>query len=247
MNNHFTIAIDTCNHQDWIERCLNTCLTQKYDNYEVILVDAISNDKTFEIAKKYEKEFNILKTYQNEIRIPQVANFLWLAELSKPKTIIVSIDGDDWLKNSKVLQKLNNVYNSGNVWMTYGTYEEYPYRSVSHIYKPYPDDVIKNNSFREYQWLASHLRTFKRELILKINKDDCKREDGEWLDTAGDQAIMLPMLEMSGTRSRYISDVLYIYNVANQQRDGAINEPRQVTLANYVRSKKKYNVIETLE
>lgn len=246
MENHFTIAIDTCNHEDWIERCINTCVSQKYKNYEILLVDALSTDKTFEMAKRYEKEFENFKAYQNEIRIPQVANFLWLVENSRPGTIVVSIDGDDWLKNSKVLQKLNEVYNSENVWMTYGTYEEYPFRSVSHIYKSYPDDVIKNNSFREYQWLASHLRTFRRELFLKINQDDLKKEDGEWLDTAGDQAIMLAMLEMSGEKSRYIPEILYVYNVANQQRDGAINEPRQVELANYIRSKKKYNVIESL-
>jgi len=247
MENHFTIAIDTCNHEDWIEKCLSTCLTQKYDNYEVILVDAVSTDKTFEIAKKYEEIFENLKVYQNEVRIPQVANFLWLTELSKPNTIIVSVDGDDWLKNSKVLQKLNEVYNSGDVWMTYGTYEEFPYRSVSHIYKAYPDNVIANKTFREHQWLASHLRTFKRELMLKIDVNDFKREDGKWLDTAGDQAIMLPMLELSGSRSRYISDILYVYNVANVSRDGAINEPRQVELANYVRSKNKYDTLKNLE
>lgn len=246
MNNFFTIAIDTCNHEQWIEKCLNTCITQKYDNFEVILVDAISTDKTFEIAKKYAEEFPKLKVYQNEIRIPQVANFLWLTELSRPGSIVVSIDGDDWLKNNKVLQKLNDVYNSGDVWMTYGTYEEFPYRSVSHIYRPYPEEVIKNNSFREYQWLASHLRTWRRELLLKVKEEDFKREDGEWLDTTGDQAIMLPMLELSGNKSRYIPDVTYIYNVSNSSRDSAKNEARQIELSNYIRSKKKYEPLEVL-
>jgi len=246
MNNFFTIAIDTCNHQDWIEKCLNTCLTQKYDNYEVILVDAVSNDNTYEIAKKYAGEFKNLKVYQNETRLPQVANFLWLNELSRAGSIVVSIDGDDWLKNSKVLQKLNDVYNSGEVWMTYGTYEEYPYRDVSFIYQPYPEEVIKNNAFRDHRWLASHLRTWRRELLLKIDVSEFKREDGEWLDTTGDQAIMFPMLEMSGHRSRHISEVNYVYNVANTTRDGASNEARQTELSNYLRSKKRHTQLESL-
>ncbi len=246
MENFFTIAIDTCNHEDWIERCLNTCLTQKYNNFEVILVDAISDDKTYEIAKKYSEEFSNLKIYQNEKRLPQVANFLWLTELSKPGSIVVSIDGDDWLKNNKVLKNLNEVYNSGEVWMTYGTYEEYPYRSVSHIYKSYPEDVIKNNSFRDYQWLASHLRTWKRELLLKVDVKEFKREDGEWLDTTGDQAIMVPMLELSGDRSRYVPEVSYVYNVANTTRDGASNEKRQLELSNYLRSKKRLEKLNSL-
>lgn len=246
MENFFTIAIDTCNHEQWIEKCLNTCLTQKYNNFEVILVDAISTDKTFEIAKKYAEDYPNLKVYQNEVRIPQVANFLWLTELSKPGSIVVSIDGDDWFKNSKVLQKLNEVYNSGDVWMTYGTYEEFPFRSVSHIYRPYPDEVIAKNNFREHQWLASHTRTWRRELLLQINKDDFKREDGEWLDTTGDQAIMLPMLELAGTRSRYVPDVTYVYNMSNTTRDSAKNEARQVELSNYIRAKKKYEPLQNL-
>lgn len=245
-NVFFTIAIDTCNHEKWIERCLDTCLTQKYDNYEVILVDALSDDSTFKIAEKYANEFKKLKIYQNNVRLPQIANFLWLTELSTPSSIIVSVDGDDWLKHNRVLQKLNEVYTSEDVWMTYGSYEEYPYRNVSHIYHPYPNDVIKNNEFREYRWVASHLRTFKRELFLKIKQEDFKRSDGQWLDTAGDQAIMLPMLEMSAERSRCISEVLYIYNVANTTRDGATNETRQMELANYVRSLPKYQRLEKL-
>ena len=251
MNNFFTIAIDTCNHEGWIERCLNTCLTQKYDNFEVVLVDAVSTDKTFEISKKFSEKFNKLRVYQNEIRIPQIANFLWLAELSKEKSIILFVDGDDYLPNNKVLQKLNDVYNSGDVWMTYGRYSEFqgdslPFRDVSFHYHAYPDDVIKNNSFREYKWLASHLRTMKKELVFKIDKNDFKRQDGEWLDTAGDQALMLPALELSGHRSRFIDEVMYIYNVADIKRDGATNEARQVELANYVRSKKKYQKIDIL-
>lgn len=252
MQNHFTIIIDSCNHEQWIERCLDTCLTQRYDNYEVVLVDAVSDDKTYEIAKKYAENFKSLRIYQNEIRLPQVANFLWLAELSKPNTICVSVDSDDWLKHGKVLNKLNDVYNSGDVWMTYGSYLEYSgddmsLKDVSWHYNAYPDDIIKNNSFREYKWVASHLRTFRRELLLKINKEDLKRSDGKWLDTTGDQAIIFPMLEMSGGKSRHISEPLLVYNVANQQRDGATNEPRQLELSNYIRAKKRYDLIQSLD
>jgi len=246
MNNHFTIAIDTCNHEDWIERCINTCVTQKYDNFDVILVDAISDDKTFEISKKIAEDFDNLEVFQNEVRIPQVANFLWLTKKAKPGSIIVSIDGDDWFKNKKVLQKLNDVYNSGEVWMTYGTYEEFPYRDVSHVYQPYPQDVIDNNSFREYRWMASHLRTWRRELLLNVDEKDLRRDDGEWLDTTGDQAIMFPMLEMSGNKSRHISEVTYIWNASNMSRDGATNENRQVELSNYIRAKERYAVLNEL-
>lgn len=245
-DNFFSIIIDSCNQEDWIERCIGSCLGQKYNNFEVILLDALSDDNTFKIAKEYEKNFSNFKAYQSIKRLPQIANILELTKISKNNSICVSIDGDDWLKSSQVLNKLNDVYKKNDVWMTYGSYEEFPFRSVKFHYHSYPKEVIENNSFREYKWLASHLRTYKRELFLKIDENDFKRKDGEWLDTAGDQAFMLPMLEMSGNKSVYIDEVLLIYNVANQKRDGAVNEKRQVEMANYVRSLKKYSKLNCL-
>lgn len=247
MNNFFSITINTYNHQNWIEKCIQSCISQKYDNFEIVIVDAISTDNTFKICQDYDRDFDKIKLYQNEIRIPQIANILFLTEKSKPGSIVVSVDGDDWLKDSNVLNKLNEVYSSGDVWMTYGTYEEYPYRDVRFHYRAYPDEIIKNNAFREYDWLGSHLRTYKRDLFLKIDQQDFKLSNGEWLDMTGDQAFVLPMLEMAGERSRYIHDILYIYNVANPTRDGTLHEKRQLDVAKYIRSKPKYTRIERLQ
>lgn len=246
MENFFSIVIDTCNHEKWIAKCIDSCISQNYNNYEIIIVDAISDDNTYKICDEYKNKNSKIKLYQNEVRLPQVANFIWLSELSKDNSIIVSVDGDDWLKHENVLTKLNEVYNSDTVWMTYGTYEEYPYRDVTYHYHSYPQDVISKNSFREYKWLGSHLRTFRKNLIMKINQSDLKGDDGNWLSTTGDQAIMLPMLEMSHDKSRYIPEILYVYNVSDNSRDSAINEQKQIDLANYIRSKKKYNKIDKI-
>lgn len=247
--NFFSIVIDCCNQEKWIERCLKSCINQDFSNFEVVLVDALSQDKTYEIAKKYSEKIANLRIYQNEVRLPQIANMVLLTKLSRPNSIIVSVDGDDWLPHNKILQKLDQIY-CDNVWMTYGTYKEYTgfasYRSVSHVYKAYPEDVIAKSTFREYPWLASHLRTYRRELFLKIDELDFKREDGYWLDTTGDQAFMFPMLEMAGSKSLYIKDIMYIYNVADLQRDGHVNEIRQLELSQYIRSKNKYSLIDTL-
>jgi glycosyltransferase involved in cell wall biosynthesis len=247
--NFFSIIIDCCNQEKWIKTCLDSCLSQDFNNFEVILMDALSDDRTFNIAQKYASRYPKLKVYQNENRLPQIANMVLLTKLTSPNSIVVSVDGDDWLPHDKILQELDKVYTS-DVWLTYGTYREYTgfasYRSVSHIYMAYPEEVVRSNSFRDYRWLASHLRTYRRELFLKIDEIDFKRDDGDWLDTAGDRAFMIPMLEMAGSKSRYIADVMYVYNVADMQRDGSINEKRQIELADYVASKRKYNLIDSL-
>lgn len=248
MNNFFSITINTYNHEDWIENCLLSCLEQDYADFEVIVIDDISTDRTFEICQRIQTQFlDRLKAIQNKGKIfSQVRNILELTKISREGSIVVSVDGDDCLKHNQVLSKLNSVYNSGEVWMTYGRYEEFPYNDVSASYYEYPRNVIENNLFREYRWMASHLRSYKRELFLKIKEEDFKLPDGEWLDVTGDQAFMLPMLEMSKERSRFIPDILYVYNVANPTRDGATKVKRQEEVARYIRSKDKYTRLETL-
>lgn len=240
MQNHFTIIIDACEQEEWIERCIKSCINQNYNNFEILLVDAISTDRTFEISKEFENKYNNFSCYQNEIRVPQIANILSLTEHSKDNTIIVSVDGDDWLKDNDVLNKLNIIYNSGDVLITYGSFEEYPSGQKCGWIHEYPKLIVNNNLFRSYPWVGSHLRTYKKELFMKINIEDFKREDGEWLDTTGDMAFMIPMLEMAGDRSRFVSEILYVYNSGYSNSDSNRNRNRQIELENYIRSKKKY-------
>lgn len=130
--------------------------------------------------------------------------------------------------------------------MTYGSYEEYPSGLIPYEYHPYPSEVVDSNGYREHYWVASHLKTYRRELFLKIDEDDLKLENGEWLDVTGDQGFMLPMLEMSAERSRFIAEALYIYNVANPTRDGATRFDRQREVANYIRGKSKYQRLDSI-
>jgi|TARA_B110000971_G_scaffold118358_1_gene121252 rhamnosyltransferase len=48
-----SIIIRTKNEERWIEQCLKKIFDQNYDNFEVILVDNNSKDKTLEKAKKF--------------------------------------------------------------------------------------------------------------------------------------------------------------------------------------------------
>jgi glycosyltransferase involved in cell wall biosynthesis len=244
MVNFFSIIIDSCNQEKWIEKCIDSCVNQNYDNFEVILVDAVSDDNTYEIAKSFEEKYSNFKAFQSEKRLPQIANISQLTNLSKPGSIVVSVDGDDWLKNYEVLNFLNKVYTE-EVWVTYGTYESYPSGAKCFWATEYPFFVVNDNLFRDFNWMGTHLRTYRRELFIKIDETDFRRPDGEWLDTTGDQAFMIPMLEMAGKHSRHISEILYVYNdsIAN---DTNTNRLRQIELERYIRSKKKYTPIEKI-
>jgi glycosyltransferase involved in cell wall biosynthesis len=248
MVNHISIVISTRNSVNYINKCLESALSQNYLDYEIIFIDAQSNDGTYEKAKLYEKTYKNIKVIQNEVRKYQGENILIGSVMSPYKSIIVTLDGDDWFPNENVLTKINSVYNETDCWMTYGTYVEHPYRDVSHHYHEYPLEVRKNKTFRQHKWLASHLRTFRRELFLKINTEDMKDPNtGDFVSMAPDLSFQLPMLEMCGeNKSVYISDILYVYNTENPMSEHKINPNEQERIANFLRSKEPYKTLENL-
>jgi hypothetical protein len=74
--------------------------------------------------------------------------------------IIVTVDGDDWLADDDVLKRLNAVYSSDEIWMTYGQFQ-WSSSGVRGWAQAFSDDTIKNNAFRVLPiLLPTHLRTF---------------------------------------------------------------------------------------
>jgi len=249
MNNHISIIISTRNAEKYVEKCLTSALNQDYDNFEIIFLDACSNDGTYEKALNFTKKHKNIKVIQNKKRKYQGENIRIGTEMSPEKSIIVTLDGDDWFPHDNVLNIINKIYEERDCWMTYGTYEEYPYRSVSHIYEGYPIEVRKNKGFRNYRWLASHLRTFKRELFLKINPEDMKDPNtGDYVSIGSDLSFQFPMLEMCGPdKSYYISDILYVYNRENPMQDSKIGSQNELSrIEDMLRSKTPYQTLNTL-
>ena len=57
-----SILIASYNKEKYVTRCINSCLTQTYNNIEIIFVDDGSTDSSYEKAKKY-KKIKAIKNY----------------------------------------------------------------------------------------------------------------------------------------------------------------------------------------
>ena len=73
-----------------------------------------------------------------------------------------------------------------------------------------------------------------------LNQDDLKDDKGKYYTMAYDQAIMLPLLEMSAERSRYIEDIMYVYNKTNPLNVDKIKAKQQFDTAQEIRKKERY-------
>lgn len=154
---------------------------------------------------------------------------------------IVTLDGDDWFAHNNVLAVVNKYYTRYNASLTYGQFEQYPMSTISK-FKALPQHIITKASYRGYPWQTSHLRIFYAWLFKNIKKEDLMYE-GKFFPMAWDLAFMFPMLEMSGTHSKFIAQVLYIYNMQNPINDHKVNGQLQKKLDRFIRSKAKYPLL----
>ena len=241
-NNHFTILITSYICGKWVKKNLNSALNQDYDNYEVIYVDDNSQDNTWEIVSSYKDDK--LRSFKNSFNKGKMENMYYHINQSKDNTIIVILDGDDWLANNKVLETLNKAYNNNNIWITNGSYMIDP---IGQTVKPIITESYWKDNIRKKSWQFSHLGTFKKELFTKIKKKHLMNKRGEFWATTSDQAIMWPMVEMAGPEHHSVIDeVLYIYNRHNPLSDDRVNRKDQLDTESTIRSFPPYKRIESL-
>lgn len=238
------IVIPSYNNSRWYKQNIDSVIHQNYSNYHIVYIDDCSTDNTYQLVKEYVAQQHCehkVTLIGNAKRRGALAN-LYIAIHACPNDyIIVTIDGDDWLTNNDVLSRVNKAYADSDVWMTYGQFYFYPENRMGEC-KAIPKKVIKKNTYREYDWCTSHLRTFYAGLFKKIKLEDLVHK-GAFFDVTWDRAFMYPMLEMAAGRFAFIPEVLYGYNCDNPSNDFKVKLLEQFKCCNLIRSMKKYEAL----
>jgi glycosyltransferase involved in cell wall biosynthesis len=211
----FVFVIPSYNNKDWYMRNLSSVFKQRYKNYRIIYVDDASPDCTGKLVEAYikkHKQRHRTTLIKNKSREFMTANRYKAIQLCKDHEVVVILDGDDWLAHNNVLNILNAAYDDPEVWMTYSLYKTYgaDWRCVC---KPYPEEIIKNNNYRSYPFVALHLRSFYAWLAKKVTAADLML-NGKFVPANSDMALMFPLLEMAGRHTHFVPEVLCYYNRA---------------------------------
>ena len=245
---HFKIIVPMYNVEKWVHKNIESLKQQSYANFQCIIIDDISEDKSVDIVRDLIGCDERFKLVVNKNKKYALQNIYEGIKFSKPNDhdVIVTLDGDDWLYGNDVLEKLNDIYKKQDCYLTYGEFANSS-NIINDIPKPngaahpFPSFVIKNNCFRNYKWMSSHLRTFKYGLWKNIKKEDLLDDNGEFYRMAWDVAFMMPMLEMAASRQYCFSDILYIYNNENPINDSKVDPNLQVSLDRQIRAKPPYS------
>jgi len=235
------------NNQKWYAWNLDSIFEQNYTNYTVIYINDNSSDDTGKLVERYIEEHNQqhrVSLINNKTRRLTMANQYDAIHSCDDNDIIMIVDGDDKLAHKNVLAYINAVYSDPNIWLTYGQFIEYP-TNVRGFCAPMPADVVRNNSFRSYTHIPSHLRTFYARLFKKIKKEDLMYEN-DFIPMAPDMAAMIPMIEMARDHFAFIPVILYTYNAINIISEHRVSKELQRNMDLYIRSKPRYTPLTTL-
>lgn len=231
------VLTTTYNCEKFIEKSLLSIMSQRFKDFKCYVTDDMSTDNTLNIIKETIKNDSRFILIENHEKFYQPGNYEQVIRWRgiEGDEICVEVDGDDWLPNSNVLTKINEIYQDENVWMTSGSFKYHDGRPG------FANPPTKFTDIRKQTFTLSHLRTWKAWLWKKILPEDLKDENGKFWSVAGDLAFMFPMLEMSGEEHyRFVPDINYIYNESNPINDHKVNLNKVMTTVNKIRNKKEY-------
>jgi glycosyltransferase involved in cell wall biosynthesis len=89
-----SILMTSYNRESYIAEAIESVIASTYDNWELIIVDDASKDRTVNIAREYEKKDSRIKLYVNHHNLGDYANRNKAATLSTGK-YIKYLDSDD--------------------------------------------------------------------------------------------------------------------------------------------------------
>lgn len=242
------IKIVSCfwNAEDYIEKCIDSVMSQDFKDFKMFLIDDMSTDITVEKIKNKiigDSRFVLIVNTEKKYKLKNLDELITDDDYFDDEDIIVELDGDDWLYDSNTLSLVNEKYtNNKDLWITNGSFI-YSNGGFGFSSKVNPS-TIRTDTF-----LFSHLRTWKCHLWRSLKEESFIDDNGEYFKSGGDAAYCFPMVEMAGEKHyEYISNILYVYNEQNPRNDhksgsssGGPHE--QVRCSNIIRNMPKYKKI----
>ena len=228
------------NAENYIEKSILSIMGQRFKDFKCYITHDLSTDKSVSIVKELIKnDDRFILIDDNEKKLYQAGNFDKVIRYNKnisDDEVLVEVDGDDWLPDSNVLTRINELYNDKNVWIANGSFK------YSNGSPGFAQPQTNFSNLRQNRFTASHIRTWRAFLWRKIKEEDLKDENGDYWQWSGDLCFMFPMLEMSGEEHyRFMNDINYIYNETNPINEHKVNIDMVNDHAAKIRNKKPYD------
>lgn len=215
INYKYAIIVPNCNNdrgnyngKSFLSNCIESILNQTYKNFELIIVDDCSTDTSIETIQKYEKNDDRITLIQNKrkrynggsrnVGIDYALNNLDF-------DYFAFLDSDDWWKNNRVLEKINNrLYGHDMALLGMELIDKNGvFMTKFHQYDNYEDFFLSDNKV----WCTAWARVIKKNKIVYFCEDTLM-EDRVWSYRQADKINDL-------NKVINIKEPLYVWNRTN--------------------------------
>lgn len=230
------------NAEKYIENSLDSIKNQSYKDFTCYITHDLSTDNSVSIVKEFIKDDDrFILIPDSDIKLYQTGNFDSTIRFNKDiedNDICVEVDGDDWLPDSGVFQRIFDMYQDPNVWITNGSFI---YSSGALGFAKKQENL---NNLRTGVFTASHIRTWRAFLWRAIKEKDLRDENGNYWQWSGDICFMFPMLEMASERHyKFMNEINYIYNETNPINEHKVDMGMVTDHASRIRKLKPYKTL----
>lgn len=219
----FYIVSAQMNSGEAATKCLSSVYNQKWPKAKIkhVFIDDASTDSTDALICQWLHGHlgHQVEYIRNSVNRGICRNLHEAFSRAPIGSIILQLDGDDWLPDGMVLDFLARVYASSDVWATYNSWCSSDGKRLGQTRMISPK-VISANSLRKAPWVAGALRTFRAELYRHVPEKYLRDPDtGDWWSYTADQAYFLAVLELAGTHYRHLHRITYIYYIREHTGD----------------------------
>lgn len=168
----FSVLIPVYNGEDYLDECVHSVLRQEYDNFEIIIADDGSDDKTAEICDGYKDER--IKVYHNENRGPLMTRVFAISKASGDYCLFV--DCDDYV-DSGYLKRLNDIINKEKCDMVVCSFRSVDKCKISEAAKPWNEQkTFAGETLKEF-WKEFLFCTYLNSICTKIVRTSLLKSD----------------------------------------------------------------------
>ena len=226
-----SIIVPTYNSENYVNNLIKSINNQTFQDYEVIIIDNLSSDKTFDKIKKEDLFYNKCKFYpiNNEGCIAKSRNYG--IQKSNGKYIAFH-DSDDFWYNNKLEICLNEINNKDFVYHDLRINNK---NNLLDFRKLYSYDLSSINGFNEMMTKSNPISTSsvmcKRSIFEKIKFSEDKR-----LITVEDYDCWIN-ISKNEYKFKYIQKVLgsYYINSENTSKTHKLNNYKYLRIFNKYR------------
>lgn len=208
----FAIIVPNCNNdrgeyngKSFIRNCIDSILGQTYKNFELIIVDDVSNDTSVETINSYkDKRIHLIqnrrKRYNGGSRNVGIDYALDNIEFD----YFAFLDSDDWWKHDKVLETINNnLYDHHLMLIGLELIDKNGvFLTKYHEYNNYKEFFLSDNKV----WCTAWARIIRKDKIAYFCEDTLM-EDRVWSYRQADNVDL--------DKVKNLKEVCYVWNRTN--------------------------------